>query len=39
MNKGRIVEMGTVDQVMQDPQDSYTRNLLEHTPSLETVNV
>ena len=38
MNKGRIVEMGTVEQVMHEPKDSYTRNLLEHTPSLETVN-
>jgi peptide/nickel transport system ATP-binding protein len=35
MNGGRIVEYGTVDQVLDAPQDSYTKSLLADTPSLE----
>ncbi|MEQ3549340.1 ABC transporter ATP-binding protein [Pseudonocardia nematodicida] len=31
---GRIVEQGTVEEVLADPQHSYTRELLEHTPSM-----
>ncbi|MFP5071343.1 ATP-binding cassette domain-containing protein [Pseudonocardia nantongensis] len=31
---GRIVEQGTVEQVLSDPQHAYTRELLEHTPSM-----
>ncbi|MBT2440170.1 dipeptide/oligopeptide/nickel ABC transporter permease/ATP-binding protein [Streptomyces sp. ISL-36] len=29
MNKGRIVETGTTEQVLSDPQDPYTRTLLD----------
>ncbi|MFJ3274070.1 dipeptide/oligopeptide/nickel ABC transporter permease/ATP-binding protein [Streptomyces sp. NPDC086776] len=29
MNKGRIVETGTTEQVLHDPQDDYTRTLLD----------
>jgi peptide/nickel transport system ATP-binding protein len=36
MSGGRIVELGPVDQVLQDPADEYTRRLLADTPSLET---
>jgi peptide/nickel transport system ATP-binding protein len=36
MSGGRIVELGPVDQVLQDPTDEYTRRLLADTPSLET---
>jgi peptide/nickel transport system ATP-binding protein len=35
MNGGRIVEYGTVDQVLDAPQDEYTKSLLADTPSLE----
>ncbi|MEU3729298.1 dipeptide/oligopeptide/nickel ABC transporter permease/ATP-binding protein [Streptomyces sp. NPDC033538] len=28
MNQGRVVETGTAEQVLHDPQDPYTRNLL-----------
>ena len=36
MSRGRIVELGPVDRVLQDPTDEYTRRLLADTPSLET---
>jgi peptide/nickel transport system ATP-binding protein len=36
MSAGRIVELGTVEHVLQSPADGYTRRLLEDTPSLET---
>lgn len=36
MNKGRIVEQGTSDQVMNHPQDPYTQTLLAAAPSLLT---
>ena len=36
MSRGRIVELGPVDRVLQDPTDDYTRRLLADTPSLET---
>ncbi len=36
MSGGRIVELGPVDRVLQDPTDEYTRRLLADTPSLET---
>jgi peptide/nickel transport system ATP-binding protein len=36
MSRGRIVELGGVDRVLQDPSDEYTRRLLADTPSLES---
>jgi peptide/nickel transport system ATP-binding protein len=36
MSSGRIVELGTVERVLQSPTDDYTRALLADTPSLET---
>ena len=35
MNRGRIVEVGKVEQVLDAPQDEYTKSLLADTPSLE----
>ncbi len=35
MNQGRIVEHGGVDEVLDAPQDPYTKSLLADTPSLE----
>src|SRR5207248_1608230 len=35
MNNGRIVEFGKVDEVLDSPQESYTKKLLADTPSLE----
>ena len=35
MNQGRIVEMGTVDDVFDSPQDLYTRSLVDAIPTLE----
>ncbi len=34
MNDGRIVELGLVDAVLQDPQADYTKALLADTPTL-----
>ena len=34
MNRGRIVERGTAEQVCSDPQDEYTRKLLAAVPTL-----
>ncbi|MEV1290986.1 ABC transporter ATP-binding protein [Pseudonocardia sp. NPDC049635] len=34
---GRIVEQGTVEEVLANPQHAYTRQLLEHTPSMAAV--
>ncbi|WP_194397234.1 ABC transporter ATP-binding protein [Microbacterium atlanticum] len=34
MNKGRVVELGTADQIFDDPADEYTRSLLGAAPSL-----
>lgn len=34
MNRGRIVEKGTAEQVCSDPQDEYTRKLLAAVPTL-----
>ena len=34
---GRIVEQGTVSEVLANPQHDYTRELLEHTPSMAAV--
>jgi peptide/nickel transport system ATP-binding protein len=36
MSSGRIVELGTVEHVLQSPSDDYTQRLLADTPSLET---
>jgi peptide/nickel transport system ATP-binding protein len=36
MSLGRIVELGTVEHVLQSPSDEYTQRLLADTPSLET---
>jgi peptide/nickel transport system ATP-binding protein len=36
MSGGRIVELGAVDRVLNEPTDDYTRRLLSDTPSLET---
>jgi peptide/nickel transport system ATP-binding protein len=35
MNKGRIVEQGTVDTILTAPSADYTRELLANTPSIE----
>ncbi len=35
MSQGRIIELGDVDQVLEAPNDAYTRRLLSDTPSLE----
>jgi peptide/nickel transport system ATP-binding protein len=34
MSEGKIVEFGLVDQVLDDPQHEYTRQLLADTPAL-----
>ena len=36
MSEGRIVELGTVEHVLQEPTAEYTKRLLADTPSLET---
>jgi peptide/nickel transport system ATP-binding protein len=36
MRHGEVREMGTVQQIFQDPQDSYTRALLHCRPSLDS---
>ena len=35
MHQGRIVEMGTVDEIYDAPKDPYTRGLIEAIPTLE----
>jgi ABC-type dipeptide/oligopeptide/nickel transport system ATPase component len=35
MSGGRIVEYGTVEVVLNSPQDDYTKALLADTPSME----
>jgi peptide/nickel transport system ATP-binding protein len=37
MNRGRIVESGECDDVLDNPRDQYTRALLSDTPSLVAV--
>ncbi|MBW0106771.1 ABC transporter ATP-binding protein [Pseudonocardia sp. KRD-291] len=34
LHRGRIVEQGTVDEVLSRPQHAYTVELLEHTPTM-----
>jgi len=36
LSQGNIVELGETGQVLTDPQQPYTRQLLADTPSLET---
>ena len=38
LSKGSIVELGDTAQVLTDPQQPYTRQLLSDTPSLETAS-
>lgn len=38
MNKGRVVESGSIDAVYRTPQDAYTRKLLAAIPRLAGVN-
>jgi peptide/nickel transport system ATP-binding protein len=35
MSGGRLVEVGPVDRVLDEPANDYTRRLLADTPSLE----
>jgi len=35
MNKGRIVESGTAEAVLKNPQDPYTRSLIAAIPHFE----
>jgi peptide/nickel transport system ATP-binding protein len=37
MSRGQIIEMGSVDQILEEPAEPYTRRLLADTPSLEAV--
>ncbi len=34
LNEGRVVEAGTVDQILEHPTDPYTRRLIEDVPKL-----
>jgi peptide/nickel transport system ATP-binding protein len=38
LSQGRIVELGETGQVLTDPRQDYTRQLLADTPSLETAS-
>jgi peptide/nickel transport system ATP-binding protein len=38
LNQGSVVELGDTGQVLTDPQQPYTRQLLSDTPSLETAS-
>jgi peptide/nickel transport system ATP-binding protein len=38
LSQGSIVELGDTEQVLTDPQQPYTRQLLSDTPSLETAS-
>jgi peptide/nickel transport system ATP-binding protein len=35
MNEGRIVEIGTAEEVIGNPREDYTRRLISATPSIE----
>jgi peptide/nickel transport system ATP-binding protein len=35
MNKGRVVELGSVNEIFTSPSADYTRELLANTPSIE----
>lgn len=34
MHEGEVVERGSADQVFEEPQDAYTRQLLDAVPSV-----
>jgi ABC-type oligopeptide transport system ATPase subunit len=34
MNKGKIVEMGSAEQITENPRHEYTKALLEATPEI-----
>jgi peptide/nickel transport system ATP-binding protein len=36
MQRGRIVELGTTEQITSRPEHAYTRSLLEATPAIRT---
>jgi len=38
LSQGSVVELGDTGQVLTDPQQPYTRQLLSDTPSLETAS-
>ncbi|MCB1122475.1 MAG: ATP-binding cassette domain-containing protein, partial [Verrucomicrobiae bacterium] len=38
MSKGKIVEQATADEIYANPQDPYTRKLLDAIPKMETIN-
>jgi peptide/nickel transport system ATP-binding protein len=38
LSQGNIVELGDTEQVLTNPQQPYTRQLLSDTPSLETAS-
>jgi peptide/nickel transport system ATP-binding protein len=39
MNRGELVEYGCVDEVLDNPQAEYTKNLLADTPTVDIVDV
>ncbi len=39
MNRGELVEYGGVDEVLDNPQADYTKNLLADTPSVDLIGV
>ena len=39
MEKGRLVETGTVDSVFENPQQEYTRRLLDAIPGKDLLEV
>ncbi|TDT33284.1 dipeptide ABC transporter ATP-binding protein [Naumannella halotolerans] len=39
MQRGRIVETGTAEQILRDPQDDYTKELISAAPSLHSVRI
>ena len=39
MEKGRIVEQGTVDEIFANPQQEYTRRLLDAIPGKDLLEV
>nr|WP_269808835.1 hypothetical protein [Enterovibrio nigricans] len=35
LEKGKIVEQGTVDQIINNPQEAYTKRLIDAVPKAE----